>query len=50
MRKRKREIYEEVDSDAEFEESDDEKDFDVFGGSWGGLGSGGPKGPSCKGL
>ncbi|CAE7310029.1 unnamed protein product [Symbiodinium sp. CCMP2592] len=38
--KRKREIYEEVDSDAEFEESDNEKDLDVFSHSWG-LGDGG---------
>ncbi|CAE7794031.1 unnamed protein product [Symbiodinium necroappetens] len=41
--KRKREIYEEEDSDVEMEASDDEKDLDVFNMSWG-LGDGGPKG------
>ncbi|OLP92440.1 hypothetical protein AK812_SmicGene25753 [Symbiodinium microadriaticum] len=39
MLKRKREIYEEEDSDAEMQESDDEADLDVFGMNWG-LGEG----------
>ncbi|CAE7717972.1 unnamed protein product [Symbiodinium sp. CCMP2592] len=43
MLKRKREIYEDVDSDADYEESDNEKDLDVFSMGWD-LGEGGPKG------
>ncbi|CAE7266410.1 unnamed protein product [Symbiodinium sp. CCMP2592] len=39
--KRKREIYEECDSDADYEASDEENDMDVFSMSWGGLGEGG---------
>ena len=46
LRKRKRELLEEEDSDVEPMDSDEESDLDVTGISWG-LGDGGPQGVLC---
>ena len=43
LRKRKREIYDEEDSDVEEEKSDAENDLDIGDLAWG-LGDGGPQG------